>query len=376
MRNKGKVLCKEVLTLRHLPGRVFVVASYDEIRVIRILAGIRSEPYLLPTSDWNHPSLFQPWSIRSIAVGSWMKIFIPGIYKGDLAYIVGVSKLTDCILAAVVPRLPPPSHSTLPKSRRAVAKSKASPSRRIRAIPALFEPRQFQGLSQANESHPFGRIESKDVQCFPAGSAILQQIFDNRFTSRNVDDALETVAFNFQEDECIYLYRKRYYLRGLCILPVYGCGALEPAPIPSTLPMTPFAESKIDSPHIDPVFSQSLWQQGDRLSDSHNVPHIICNINMVERSVGVRPTYDIDNVGSFDVPMQEMRRRFRVGDEVMVSAGSNKGRYGLVNFQVNDELTILADNHQQVDISYAVNELTLSDQMDRYMHLRHGSHHT
>lgn len=344
LRDKGKVLCKEVVTLRHLPGRVFVVASYDEIRVIRMLAGIHSEPCLLPTSDWNHPSLFQPWSTRSITIGSWMRILIPGVYKGDLAYIIGVSQLSDCTLAAVVPRLPPPSHSALPKSQRAVAQTKASTSRRIRTTPALFEPRQFQGLP---ESHPSSR---KVVQNFPAGLAILRQIFDNRFASRDVDDALETVSFNFQEDECVYLYRKRYYFRGLCILPVYGCGALEPAPIPSTLPMTPFAESRIHSSHIDPIFSQGLWQQGDRLSDPHDVPHIICHINMAERTVGVRPTYDIDDEGTFNVPMQAMRRRFRVGDEVMVSAGSNKGRYGLVNFEFNDELTILSDNHQQVDI--------------------------
>ena len=92
----------KVLTLHHLPGWVFVVTSYNEIHVIQILARIHSEPYLLPTSDWNHPSLFQPWSICSITVGSWMRILIPGIYKGDLTYVVGVSKLSDCIMAAIL----------------------------------------------------------------------------------------------------------------------------------------------------------------------------------------------------------------------------------------------------------------------------------
>lgn len=374
LRDKGKVLCKEVLALRHLPGRVFVVASYDEIRVIRILAAIRSEPYLLPTSDWDHPSLFQPWSIRSITVSSWMKILIPGIYKGDIAYIVGVSTLSDCILAAVVPRLPP-SRPALPRGQKISNESKHSTGRK-RAPPALFEPHRFQGLPQVNEDDSSTYIANKTVQSFPMGFAKLQQIFDQRFTSRRVDDALETIPLNFPDGECIYLYRKRYYFRGLLILPLYGCGALEPVPIPSTLPMFPFAESKIDSLHIDPVFSQSLWQEGDRLSDSNDIPHTISSINAFERTVAVRLVYDIDGIGITVVPMQDMRRRFRIGDEVIVSAGPNKDRYGFVVIEVDNELTIFADNDQHVRISYHVDEFNMSDQVDRYIHLRHGSHHT
>ena len=238
----------------------------------------------------------------------------------------------------------------------------------------LFEPCRFQQLPQVDEGHFSIRKRRNDVQSFPVGFSKLQQIFDKRFTSRNVKDTFETLGFNFYDGEHIYLYRNRYYFRGLCILPVYGCGALEPVPILSALPLTPFAESRIDSFHIDPIFSQSLWQEGDRLSDSNDIPHIICSISSVERTVQVRPVYDIDNLGIIDSPMQRMRRWFRVGDEVMISAGSNKGRYGLV-VKVDDELTIFADNNQHVGGSYSTNELTWSDQLDRYMHLRHGSRH-
>ena len=176
-----------------------------------------------------------------------------------------------------------------------------------------------------NEDDSSTYIANKTVQSFPMGFAKLQQIFDQRFTSRRVDDALETIPLNFPDGECIYLYRKRYYFCGLLILPLYGCGALEPVPVPSTLPMIPFAESKIDSLHIDPIFSQSLWQEGDCLSDSNDIPHTISSINAFERTVAVRLVYDIDEIGITVVPMQDMQRRFHIGDEVIVSAGPNKG---------------------------------------------------
>lgn len=275
-----------------------------------------------------------------------MKVLIPGLYKGDLAYILGISKVSDCILAAVVPRLSLLTRCPLPKSQKGT-KSKAPPQRKC--VPqAFFDPCRFQGLPVVDESAPSSIIESRDVQSFLAGNIKLQQIFDEWFTTRNVDDALETVVFNLYDDECIYRYRTRYYLHSLCILPVYGCGALEPVPVLSSLPMTLFIELKIDSLCINPTFSQSLWQEGDCLSDPHDIPHIICSINTVKRTVGVRPVYDIDDLGINVVPMREMQRRFCVRDKVIVSAGSNKGRYGLVVSEANDELTIFADTNQHV----------------------------
>ena len=44
---------------------------------------------------------------HNIVLGSWVlvgleNILIPGIYKGDLTYVVGISKLSDCIMAAIL----------------------------------------------------------------------------------------------------------------------------------------------------------------------------------------------------------------------------------------------------------------------------------
>jgi ribosomal protein L24 len=162
------------------------------------------------------------------------------------------------------------------------------------------------------------------------------------------------------DEQQIHLFRKRFYLHGLCILPVYGCGSIEPTPTPSSVNIGPFAESRIDPSSINPLLSQSLWQVGDRVWDNIGSTHVIRKINSAKQTVSILLDLDSYDGEEIEMPMKSLRRHFRLGDEVIVCAGVNKGEFGLVNVVCDRELTILTETNSHVRASFIMGFVSLT----------------
>jgi hypothetical protein len=149
--------------------------------------------------------------------------------------------------------------------------------------------------------------------------------------------------------ESVYQFKGRLFYRRLLILPIYSYGAVEFVTVPPIDQVIPFAESNIDSVHVNRLLSQLHWQIGDRVSHADGL-YQLKDIQIENGSVSaIRIQYPPANettMGSplVDLSMNELQRKFLSGDNVVVVAGLHKGLTGSVLRDEDGILHILTDD--------------------------------
>jgi hypothetical protein len=345
-------------TVPHLPGRLFVFGPAEFISRVRSNRMINSQPVLVPRSEWAHgiqSPLFTAWGSRRIQVGFWVRILAGGTYHGDLGYVIGSSTVSDRLLVAVVPRI---SYTAAVQAtaKRTDAQSSGPPAKRqkhARAVqPALF-----------NRDRAVLIFGSDSVQTCRVPASGIRAAFEGKFPSLTMrTEGAEEEELHIDLEDFIVLnhlgsavgvrqeihkFRRKFYFHGLCILPIYAYGAVEPSTTRTASEITPFAESYIDPGPVDAILSQLHWQAGDRvLHVADNSVYQIADVQLVSESV----TLTCPD-GVIHLPPLQLRRHFKLGDDLVVLAGSGKGRTGQVVFIGTDLVTILTSDSDGTQVS-------------------------
>jgi len=143
--------------------------------------------------------------------------------------------------------------------------------------------------------------------------------------------------------EKIYQFGGQVFYRGLLILPIYSYGVVERVAVPPVDQVIPFAESHVDPARINLLLSQLHWQIGDRVAHADG----LYKLQDIQMDIGSASCYPCMSSGETNaasasmVPLfrlDELRRKFLAGDDVVVVAGLHKGLTGTV---LNDDDGIL-----------------------------------
>lgn len=328
-----------VFTLHYLPGRIFVIAPAKTIDALRTLAGIKSKPWRVPLSEWDarySSPLFRPWSRRHINVRSWVRISEKKIsYYGDVAYVLGSAGTTDGLVVAIVPRIRRPS------VREGGETSKQKGKRPVRVNTkdttlALFELDGMIALDQtAVKTTPVDKNNFVNV---------LQDLLVNQVTAH---DSPDLAGFDWADlpivpGASVYQFDGQLFYRGLLLLPLWAFDTVTVVTAPTSDEIIPFAQSHIDPLHIDNLLSQLHWRPGDRVSRGDDIYKLedvqLDNGSVLASPVQFQPTEELAMV---QIPMDELQRRFFIGDAVVVLAGVHQGATGSVLSEEDGILNLL-----------------------------------
>lgn len=115
-----------------------------------------------------------------------------------------------------------------------------------------------------------------------------------------------------------------------------------------------FAESGINTPSIDHLFSCRLLRSGDLIEDPEK--ETVFEVKMVDEQqhvIKAKPSESLNlDISAYpneiDLPFARAHRLIRRGDAVEISAGKYKGESGLVVEVDGKDLTIINDNGESV----------------------------
>lgn len=361
---------EEVFILNYLPGRIFLLAPSKHIYSLRKKIGIHSQPVLIPRTEWDAggcPSLFLPWTVDPIPSGAWIRISKHSQpYFGDLAFVMGSAAKSDVMLIAVVPRIrqtPGPEDmldkmDKMDKEAGEIRKQRGKGRKRRRngrtsvLPPVLFDVETVLphfGTTSVKVS----TVDEKDLlknfaKIFDERVVTRDPVTNKRVMSLIHHDVVELGEFHWAvtpvAGEKIYQFEGQVFYRGLLILPIYSYGVVERVAIPPVDQVIPFAESEIDPVHINLLLSQLHWQIGDRIAH----PDGVYTLQDIQMDVGSASCYPL-LIGGLNpaserlFPLNELRRKFIAGDDVVVVAGQHKGVIGTVLNHDDRFLRVLAD---------------------------------
>lgn len=366
---------KFVFTLKFLLGRVFVLGPDTTIPGIRHLAGIKSYPVQIPRSDWasgTDSTLFVPWMNNDIPPQSWVKIWQRGqTYFGDIAYVMGSARDTDCLVLALVPRI-----------RKEDKKGKGRGifgGRKLKVPRVLFNPDAITRYGQsAIEAVPFGERDF---------ASICKDLFFRRVCTHNPDtqeqvlsdEPVDFSSFDWAPgpiyQETAYLYKGHLFYRGLLIQIVHSYCAMEKVTVPAVDDVVLFAESGVDSARSGRLLSQLHWQIGDRVCHAE-VLYSLTGIEIERGSVSAIRITDPPSPLEIELNIDEVQRIFFLGDGVVVLAGLHKGLTGLVLREDDGILHILTNNddgnYVSVPSQWVSSFLAPQSSLERAPHLQIG----
>jgi ribosomal protein L24 len=256
---------------------------------------------------------------------SWVRIRAAGTYNGDLAYVVGSSKTTSVMVVAVVPRLPSAAPIRDAKSSGPPAKRQ----RKCRDERALFDLDRIVRIFGSNA------VRTRTVG--PSGFLGGRIPGVDLVIAADDFDVLPHPEWEEGPHREAYEFRGALYWRGLDFLPFHAYNDLEPSTTYRAADIIPFAESLIDPGPIDALLSRLHWQEGDL------VRHIKYNTEyrIVDVQAAIGTVILSNEKGIAPLLISEVRRHFKLGDELVVLAGRHKGETGQVVFAATDSVTIV-----------------------------------
>ena len=262
-------------------------------RATRIMDDINFNPMLASVPDVPCP-------------GSWVRIRLTCIYKGDLALVLFPPGEGDVVTIVVVPRF---SVSQSKKRKGNGLFARAAPA------PALLDP--------------------KIVAQFPSN-----------------EHNVHTIG------------ARRFYPNGLEFLWTPSIHSLEIEPSPSETELLLFQSSfgRLDLTYefehiiqraVNEAFrnkSRTLWHTGDRVRILEgafvDTSSFILEIDEANQSAIVE--FGSPKPIHVEVSMNDLERQFLVGDQVRVALGENKGRMGSILEIINDVATIVEGTASQL----------------------------
>lgn len=338
---------------------MFVLGPTETIFQLGRIRGIPSEPVHIPRTEWGcgvQSALFLPWASRNISPRSWVRISKRGLpYYGDLAYVVGASRETDCMVIAVVPRIRQTPQED--KMERTGKRETNTPGQKKGKTPVL-PPVLFDAELMVRR---FGNAAVVALPMKEDGFCIFADKFAERLVTRNPDTnkrvvthvPLDPTGFKWlgmpTPKENVYQFDKQLFYQGLLILPIYAYGAVEKVVIPPVDELIPFAESCVDSVWINCLLSQLHWQRGDRVNRPDGL-YLLKDIQLERGYISVVNFENIPNPAermTQDEPLVELhpahefRQKFIGGDGVIIVAGSHKGVTGTVLCEADGLLRVL-----------------------------------
>jgi len=356
-----------VFTLSYLPGGIFIFSPAKFISGVSHLAGIRSRPMQIPRTEWGagwSSTDWLPWVQRDIPPRSWVRISKRGLpYSGDLAYVVGSARGSDALLVAVVPRIRNDVVEHEEGKRKRGKQPKLTRRRKTKAPSALFD------LDAMVTRHGQSAVHPQPFRGTQGFITVFADKFANQVVTRDPDNNEQVVSrvpldlADFEwaniptSEQIAYQFKGHLFYHGLLILAVYSYGIVQEVKVPPVFELIPFAESWIDSVHINPLLSQLHWQAGDRVSHG-DISYKLHDIQIESGSASVvsiyLPTGETTRPSPLiQLPLKELRRDFLSGDGVAVVAGSHKGLTGSVLRNEFGVLHILTDNDgHYVSIAY------------------------
>lgn len=323
---------REVHERHSFPGRLWIIITQPEKLEKALWAcNIANRPRRIPANAGS-PDEFLKWMPESLPkAGQWVRA-TRGLYKGDLAFVLGHSSSTDVLQIAVVPRL---LSVPLPQSKRSnpgvthPEKKRKISSRSSRPAPTVFDP-------LAAEMQINARTQKK------GDNATVQNIIqkldriissDDPYSNRTKLTYPDGTPRSPHEGEILqkacYRYNNVTYVGGLLIKTI--CGSeyqLEASPLKHEL--LPFVDSKIWPAAILPLFISMHWKAGDKVFAQRATGTIVST----EFAAGAQTALvrlDTDLSGAcLVVDITELHRRWDKGDAVKVIAGVDVGKHGIV----------------------------------------------
>jgi hypothetical protein len=288
----------KIYHVRYLPRRIYIEApgifEIQEFMKFSAYGHLVSRATRI-LDDINRNFLHSTCAPNVPCIGSWIRILQPGLYRGDLAIVLHtLSEPSDLVIIAVVPR------STISKNKR----------KGNRPTPALLDP--------------------KFVAKFPISENNLHRIGSRMF-----------------------------HPVGLEVLWAPSIHALKIEPRPSEAELllfqSSFGQIDEDTYETEDVIqgavisafrkeSRRLWRTGDRVQILEGIfVNTLCSIHEIDelhRSVIVQ--FDSPNPTRVEVSIEDLERRFFVGDQVRVVLGNNKGRTGSL-IKINDAVGTIVE---------------------------------
>ena len=289
-----------------LPRRIYIEAP--GILEIRQVMKFSAYGHLVSRAtrildDINRNFLHSNYAPEVPCTGSWVRIIQPGIYKGDLAIILfkPSEEPSDIVTIAVVPRF------TVSKNKK---------RRGNRPAPALLDPKYLANFpSNENNIHV---IQSRMFH--PNGLEFLQAPSTHALKIEPCPSEAELILFQSSFGQLDVTYKTEPLIQGAV--------------------NTAFRNK-----------SRKLWRTGDRVQILRgtfvDMSCSIYEIDELNRSVIVE--FGSPTPTRVEVSIEDLERQFRVGDQVRVALGINKGRTGSI-VEINDKAATILEG--------AANQLT------------------
>jgi hypothetical protein len=250
--------------------------------------------------------------------------------------VLGSAGTTDGLVVAIVPRIRRPS---VHKGRE-TGKRKGKWPERVDAKDitlALFEPDDM-----------IARDGQKAVETTPVDKKNFVNVLRDLLVNQvNALDCPDLAGFDWADlpivpGDSVYRFDGQLFYRGLLLLPLLAFDTVTVVTAPTSHEIIPFAQSNIDPLHIDSLLSQLHWQPGDRVSRGDDIYKLedvqLENGCVLAFPLQFQPT---EEPAIVQIPIDELQRRFFVGDAVVVLAGVHQGATGSVLSEEDGILNLL-----------------------------------
>lgn len=308
-------------TIPSIPSRIYIEANnYSSIQsTCQNLIDIYTwNITVIPVNECTR-LLCMEFSDRRLAIGTWIRIR-RGLYKDDIGLVLRSTSNCDEYTVVVVPRIPMDLDASTP--------SYGKRKRTIRPSPRLFN------ISQIRSVYKDQPIVERDDGSFDFKG----NTYHNGLLLMDLDSANVERANPLKEDTLIILNS-----------------------FDSTLEeFRPFVD--FDFTHNDIFKPVSVdFHVGDFVKILHGGHNGVCGrVEEVNRDVALikvellEPNNDPATNDAIAVPVRNIQRHFRIGDDVQILHGMNSGRSGVVIVVDDYQVTLIDDKSTgQVSISTA-----------------------
>ena len=274
-------------------------------------------------------------------------------YYGNVGYVLGSAQTTDGLVVAVVPRICPPS----------VHKEKES-SKRNGKHPVMINTKHTT-LALFEADAMIAQFGQTSIKTTPVDNKnfinVLEHLLVNQVTTA---DPLDLAGFQWTNlsiapGDSVYQFDGHIFYRGLLILSLLAFDTVTLVTSPTAHEIIPFVQSHIDCLHIDNLLSQLHWRPGDRVCRGDDI-YQLEDIQLDNGSALASPIQfpQTEQSEIFHIPIDDLQRKFFVGDSVLLLAGVHRGTTGLVlkeeagilNIMTGDDgtyVSILVKMHHQ-----------------------------
>lgn len=343
---------REVHERHYLPGRLWIVTSQPE-KLDRALwdCNITKKARRIWANNAS-PNEFLEWAPESSPnAGQWVR-GTRGLYKGDLALVLGHSSSTDILQIAVVPRLLsvalPQSKNTKPAATHLEKKRKIS----SRPAPCVFNPLAAEMQSNAQTQEKGDNATTRNTVQTLDRTISSDDPYSSRITLRHPDGTPRSPHEGEILQQTCYRYNNVIYIGGLLVKNI--CGSeyrLERSPLKHEL--LPFVDSKIWPAVVLPLFISMHWKEGDKVF-AHGIAGTIVSTETAAETQTAIVRSDAGLEGAcVAVGIAELQRRWDTGDGVRVIAGVDAGKHGIVVIVEADPPYLqLLDNDSLATVSF------------------------